>query len=1012
MSQVEWQQVKDLFYTALTRPDAERASFLDSACGENQALRSEIEVLLDSYLSDFLEDPLLADAKPRSPSPPLFEQGHAFSHYEIVRLLGRGGMGEVYLANDTALGRQTAIKIIHNESGFGDQAAARLLREARAAAKLDHPNICSVYEVGETDGSPFIAMQYVEGEILDSLIADGSIGFEDAVSFARQIAAALAKAHTFGIVHRDIKPSNVIVDARKHLTVLDFGLAKETLPDARLSQLSEAGLIAGTVTYMSPEHLRGQEVDEKTDIWSLGILFYQMVTGRLPFRGESKADLISAILNSAPEAPINVPPDQLKSVNHVFERALNKDPALRYPTIEAFDADLAKLATNEGIENLPTQRWALLRRPKVAWRYALAAILLLALAAGGVSIWRNQAAGSPSTPFLGQSDDEIQISSLYSLKREIGGAITDLSFSPDSSHVAFTLTGSDSSAVYSLPIAGGEPTRVSQGPAPEHSPVWSPDGTRVAYLSAGDGKTVIRAASPQGTESEVLESLDGAGEIYRLSKWSNDGGRIFLEASDGPKAIELHTGNISRIDTDSIAGRTTGFSLSQDESQFLTATFENGTSKFWLKSLDKNDAQPIPDPAAELPNWFPRGDAVVYGAEQNGSTQVFARGLGDTKPRQITFGSFSASDPVVSPDGHHIAYISNTDEANVFLMDTASRSERMLTRNVNMQLFPSFSPDAAKILYQTISEGSRLSSGVLKVDELATVGSIAKLTLEKRGCCAQWSPSGNAVAFIHGNDRERNIWISETGEGRSTQATTEGVVIPAYTTAPFDFHSQPFTWSPDGTRLAFVSGRSGQENVGLASSDGASQQMLTDFQDGSTRAISPMWSPDGNRIAFVEAIGPGSAAGAKHNRIAIYEAGTSEIAGDFDSRISLLGWSATGDGVFVAIVADGGCDVHFVRAGSSQTSSRIARLPYARGASIRLSPDQKWFAYSAREDGIDDLYVLPTSGGQPVPITSNNNPTLLYSGIRWSPDSRSLLYSKQTGGMVISLISQKKKGEQ
>jgi serine/threonine protein kinase len=1005
MSQVEWQQVKDLFYTALTRPDAERASFLDSACGENKALRSEIEVLLDSYLSDFLEGPLLADAKPRSPGPPLFEEGHTFSHYEIVRLLGRGGMGEVYLADDTALGRQTAIKIIHNESGFGDQAAARLLREARAAAKLDHPNICSVYEVGETDGSPFIAMQHVEGEILDSLIADGSIGFDDAVSFARQIAAALVKAHSFGIVHRDIKPSNVMVDARKHVTVLDFGLAKETLPDARLSQLSEAGLIAGTVTYMSPEHLRGQEVDEKTDIWSLGVLFYQMVTGRLPFRGESKADLISAILNSEPDETDNVPSDQVESVNYVLERALNKDPALRYPTIEVFDADLAKLAANEGIENLPTQRWTWLGQRR-AVRYALPAILLLALVAAGVGLWQSQAANDGAAAFSTRSAGNLQITSLYSLKRQLGGAITDLSFSPDSQSVAFTLDGRGPSSIYSLAVSGGVPVRLSDGKSAAQSPVWSADGRRIAYLSDREGKKAIWEVSIPGGDPTLLAEFEGNSPAYELVKWSDDGSKIFYEDPNGPKEIQLASGKVSPLDVTGIDGKILpGFSMSRDETQLLLTSAVDGNTQLWTKVIG-GEAANIGEMTSTLgmPYWLPDGSGYAYSAEKNENFQVFVRRFNDPEPQQITFAGFSATTPVVSPDGRHIIYVSNADEANLYLLDVASRKEDVLTQNVNMQLFPAFSPDAKSIAYQTVTEASKLTSALLRIDSLGNDGDPSRLTLPQSGCCVQWSPNGQEVAFVRRSGANSNISTVGLKDQSAKEVTTGGISMPPHSVAPFDLAVSPFQWSPDGSKIAFVARRSGNENVWTVNRDGTAETMLSDLESGMGRAVSPRWSPDGGTIAYVEAIGSGPATAAQKNRIAVYENGAKRIAAEFEGRLSFIGWAEDGAQVYVGVPVKNGQEIYSVDVRSPREPLRIATLPDASAISIRLSPDRKRLAYTARRFDIDNLYVLQI-GGKPTMITTNDDPTLFYSGVTWSPDSRNLLYSKQTGGMIISLIS-------
>ena len=247
MKQENWQKVKKVFYSALNRAEPDRGAYLDNACSGDAKFRSEVELLLNSYESEFLETPIWpADDEP-SPTVPFLAAGAEFSHYQIVKLLGRGGMGEVYLANDTSLDRLVAIKIVHEGSGLGEKAEKRLLREARSAARLDHPNICSVYEIGETNGRPFIAMQFIEGDTLETLIRNALLTPKECIDIVIQIAAALSEAHTRGIIHRDIKPSNNIIDLRKQVKVLDFSLAKLVLIEAgsrTMSNLTEIGTVA------------------------------------------------------------------------------------------------------------------------------------------------------------------------------------------------------------------------------------------------------------------------------------------------------------------------------------------------------------------------------------------------------------------------------------------------------------------------------------------------------------------------------------------------------------------------------------------------------------------------------------------------------------------------------------------------------------------------------------------------------------------------------------------------
>lgn len=1014
MSQVEWQQVKELFYSALNQPPAERSDFLDSACGKNGALRSEVEVLLESYESGFLESPVLGSPSPREPAKPLFEPGRTFSHYSILKLLGRGGMGEVYLANDVKLDRLTAIKIIHNDSGFGDQAAGRLVREARAAAKLDHPNICSVYEVGETDGQPFIAMQYVEGDMLDTLIEREAITLDDAVSYARQIAAGLAKAHSYGIVHRDIKPSNIIIDSRKHLKVLDFGLAKDTLPETVKSDLSGVGLIAGTITYMSPEHARGQEISGQTDIWSLGVVFYQMLTGRLPFRGETKADLISAVLNDGFEAPADLP----APVNNILTRALQKDTERRYHTIEELDADLAKLSA--GTLARPTGLAALVYSARAAvarglpakerpiWRFVVPALVVLALAVG-IGIWRNGAAGAPPVPFAAMNAGNWQAASLYDVKRQRGGAITDLRFSPEGNNIAFSLTANGLSAIHVQPVVGSVPSRLTDGMSIDQTPVWAPDGQRIAYLSNREGKRAIWSVAPTGGDPTLLAHLDAAPLDCRLAKWSNDGKRIFFEYGDGPREVDLESGTISPLALAGITGKIErGFEVSPDESRLLVVAIENHEENLWVKSLERDDARQLAEPYRRhgTPSWLPDSQTYAYSSDHDGNNQIYIRSLDDSESRRVTFANTTAAHPVVSPDGKSIVYVQNTDQANLFSLDSKSGKETAITANVNMQLFPSVSSNG-RVAYQTVNDPAKIREGVLRVDSLTPNAGDSAYALTDSGCCVKWSPSGNEVFFARASATDLTIWKSDVVNRKETQITTVGISIPGHTIAPFDFQTPHFDLSPNGSSMAFVSKQSGQHNVWTVNTKDRDERMVTDLKDG-IKALAPLWSPDGRRIAYIQDGSATSAPLSSENRVAIYDGGNTTIVAEFQSPISLLSWATDNEGVYVAVFANGQHDIYLVSANGSNEIRNVMRLPDASRFSLRISPDRASVAFAARRENVDNLYIVPMVGSaKPKRVTSNEDPTLFYSGVTWTPDSSRLVYSKQTGGMQISLISNK-----
>ena len=396
MKTERWEKVIDLFQSALERAPEERTAFLDESCHDDEGMRQEVESLLTSHerAENFIEVPAFEAAPefvPNDSAGALI--GKLIGHYRIESLIGVGGMGKVYRARDERLGRKVALKLLPDSLTTDETQLSRFKNEARTASALNHPNILTVYEIGTEGNVQFIATEFIEGITLRAALASGAMNTQRTLEIAVQVSSALAAAHDAGVVHRDIKPENIMLRPDGYAKVLDFGIAKLTeqnrASDDHTTALLQTrpGLVLGTAHYMSPEQARGQKIDARSDIWSLGVVLYEMVAGSPPFRGETPSDCIAAILTTEPPPLSSVSPDVPARLESILQKALRKNTDERYQTIKEMLAELrnlkAKLEAERSLSQTKSARdfkVSKLQRPRRVLLITLVAAVLAAMA--------------------------------------------------------------------------------------------------------------------------------------------------------------------------------------------------------------------------------------------------------------------------------------------------------------------------------------------------------------------------------------------------------------------------------------------------------------------------------------------------------------------------------------------------------------------------------------------------------------------------------------------------------
>jgi Tol biopolymer transport system component/DNA-binding winged helix-turn-helix (wHTH) protein len=760
-----------------------------------------------------------ASGETEQPSEPEATSGQPecemVSHYRVLEKLGEGAMGVVYKAEDTKLGRFVALKFLAEELSDDPQALKRFEREARAASALNHPNICTIYDVNEHDDLPFIVMEYVEGRTLDKLIAHGALELSQVIRYAIDIADALAKAHAAGVIHRDLKPGNIMVAGDGAAKVLDFGIAKLTrTPGAGKSaaplptETAQEGML-GTISYMSPEQAEGRIVDARSDIFSFGALLYEMVTGQKAFRGDSKLSTPSAILWAEPKRAGQVVKGVPRELDGILALCLCQSPELRFQAMPD-----VKVALEEMKERLESRQ----RGRQVVW----ATVLLMAVVAGGAVWFVRSAAKAPAAALTA-----VPLITFPGMESEP-------SFSPDGNQIAFFWEGEaqDNQDIYVKRIgASGPPRRLTTDPRAEFDPTWSPDGRFIAFrrMIGGQKTEVLIIPATGGPERKI-------GEAFHWGFLDNINGAAGMAWSPDSKWLVLPD----------------------------KASHREPVALFLL-SVESGEKRKLTSPPAEL-----AGDATPA-FSPDGRTLAFSRSVDPTvatlsdlyllalsnelKPvgeaKRITFGNRSAAGPAWTPDGREVifsygAFFSQPDLWRIVVSGPFGRPaapQRLTSLGVSV-FGPAISPRTHRLVYHHLSFRRSIRhvsvSGIPSLVNGANLRPVRKtvnlISSTRDDFAPQFSPDGKRVAFVSARSGSSEIWVCD-GDGSNAFQVTSFAGPDAE--AP--------SWSPDGRRIAFASNAAGGYDIWVVGlNEGKPQRMTTDPANDSN----PIWSPDGRWIYF------------------------------------------------------------------------------------------------------------------------------------------------------------------
>ena len=807
--------------------------------------------------------------------------GQTISHYTILEKLGEGGMGVVYKAHDEKLDRVVALKFLPHHLTVNEAEQARFLQEARAAATLNHPNVCTIFDIKEEGGQQFIVMEFVDGKTLRHVVAGSPLGLNDAIAYAIQIGDALQEAHTKGIVHRDVKAENIMVNSKKQIKVMDFGLAK-LKGSLKLTKTSST---VGTLAYMAPEQIQGGEVDARSDIFSFGVVLFEMLTGKIPFRGEHDAALMYSIVNEEPEPLQTHIPDAPSELLHIINRCLEKDPEDRYQTVHDMVIDLRRLKKDSSrvsrktlshaippavIENtetasIPPTQPVKIQRKRTGIGIGAAVIVVM-----GIALWmffRPSARVSdnlvfrplqipfPTIWYPGFSadgnwiafpaTDANNVTEIYYMHVSGGEpkALTNDSvfkytaeISPDGSEVLFSKGNSRGFQVFPLELwtvstLGGGKKKLAEG---SNAARWSPDGKLIAYLGgrlAGGPALWVMNADGSEKHSVIVDSLGGPGSRVSIS-WSPDGGSIawirnFAGVAGKYQEVILHeieTGKERQLthdkkNIDEVCWTAKGM--------ILFSSNRGGASNLWAIPHDGGDPVQVtrgPGPDPDLGIQASRDGKRVLYLQQSQFGSIGIEDLDGLNARSVTPDDQAARGPRFSPDGKQIAFIVDDQDpikpnTHLYIVDVDGKNRRQLMSLSTFMINPTWSRDGKRIAYSY--RDSIWNAAFLDLNDPS------KQTRVGEGIVLGWVDKGSALNVL---DQNMSWRIPVDGGKKEILFEDSTSAIP----------------SPDESAILFRDFRIASKGVWI-SKKGGGKKLL-----GKGLAGRGAWFPDGKSVILFD----------------------------------------------------------------------------------------------------------------------------------------------------------------